>query len=77
MSKSENLFPSMEHSIQEVVDVKTETLHEYVERLENALRFYADSDNYKSFSCGPDFVTQVEMDGGERARKAIFNDNDK
>lgn len=72
MATGRGLFPSMENSIQEVVDKKTAELQERVEQLEKTLRFYADSDNHESFACGPEFVTQVELDGGERARKVLF-----
>lgn len=46
-----------------------------IEELENALRYYGDSDNYKLTHddvCG--VSADIEYDGGRRARKTLYGD---
>ena len=60
------LFPSMQHTVQEVIDEKTEVLQNRVEELENALRFYGNVENYETL------ISRVEADRGERARIVLY-----
>lgn len=47
---------------------------ERIALLEAALRFYADETNYVNVPIGYALMTRAEMDGGERARKALAGD---
>jgi hypothetical protein len=42
-----------------------------VQELEEALRFYADRENWKARRVGGDFEVGLAVDGGERARDAL------
>ena len=48
-----------------------------IEELENALRYYGDSDNYKltyDDQCHGGLSANIEYDGGKRARKTLYGE---
>lgn len=55
-----------------------QAMQERIDRLESALRFYADRTNYdgKVFVMGEPF-SEIQMDGGERARVTLYGRPDE
>jgi hypothetical protein len=47
-----------------------------IAELESALRFYAGEDNYDNVQIGSAYISHVQMDGGERARIALYGKSD-
>ena len=67
--KVENLFGAL--------NTKVSRQELRIEELENALRYYGDSDNYKltyDDQCHGGLSANIEYDGGKRARKILYGE---
>ena len=53
------------------------TLRQRIQELEDALRWYGDSDNYAGMSMGPEWTNLVELDAGNRARVVLYGKPDE
>lgn len=59
----------------EALNIKTAKQQYRIEELENVLRYYGDSDNYKLTHddvCG--VSANIDYDGGKRARKILYGE---
>ena len=59
----------------DALNVKTAKQQYRIEELENALRYYGDTDNYKLTHDDVSGVSaNIDYDGGKRARKVLYGE---